>query len=72
MIYRYCGCQVRELELIVKRRQHQHSDSQIPFIHPGSSSDSRVKELERELSARQDALSALHAQLQNMQVSYLM
>lgn len=60
--------QVRELESIVKRRQK--SDSCFPVMSGSDvQANTRLLELEKELSSRQDALSALHNQFLEMQVS---
>ncbi|XP_046673647.1 BICD family-like cargo adapter 2 isoform X2 [Homalodisca vitripennis] len=60
--------QVRELESIVKRRQR--SESCFPVISSETQSSSRLVELEKELSSRQESLSALHTQFLNMQKKY--
>ncbi|XP_075238176.1 uncharacterized protein LOC142334215 [Lycorma delicatula] len=56
--------QVREVEGIIKRRNQ--SDSTIGKVV----GESRLKELEKELQARQVALSSLQNQLEDMQVKY--
>lgn len=59
---------MRELESIVKRRQK--SDSCFPVMSGSDvQANTRLLELEKELSSRQDALSALHNQFLEMQVS---